>query len=681
MLSKLAARNARRSMRDYLIYLVTMAAIAALMFAFDSMIFSEDILKLYVQGGGMMAAMIAIATFFIIFIIAWLIHYMIRFMLEKRSREFGTYMLLGMKKKEISKLFIRENGLLGIVAFLLGILPGIFLQQVLTVIFYSIYGRQYHLSVHVSGWGFLLTICLYGLVYFFALLRNKRQFKKMNIHDLIYLDKQNEKLHEKTRKASSVWFIVSLIYFVIFAVFLFTGEFTLANVWPMIAVLIVCVYLFYVGFSGMAVSYIERKGKRVYKGSNLFLFRQMASKIKTMRFTMGTLTILFTAALIGCSVAMMFGDFQQRELDAELPFDVIVFSDQTNDDFTAQREVLEKETKVKDQMIYRIYENGSTAANDYLYENLPYFQQTKPLKEKYPDEGENELFDYDTYMKLSDYNKLRHMLGFSKVSLDEDQYLIQTKERIRDTMEGFAEEKPLRAGEKELSCKGISTIPFSQSGENGADYLLVVPDSAAASMKPFYSLMAVDIVGKAPNGLQEKLAKTQNYEDEDTSRMNMRITWGFGTNQVVTMADTVLVQTNLLEQTRFIITAVCYPLFYISIVFLCVAMTILSVQQLGDAAKYKFRYQVLSKLGLNEKEIDKVVLKQLSIYYLCPVLVAAVMSGVISVFASHKFIFYTGINTPVLFYYGISLAFFMGVYLIYFIATYIEFRRNIWSGR
>ena len=47
-----------------------------------------------------MAAMIGIATFFIVLIVAWLINYMVRFMLEKRSREFGIYLLIGMNKKE-----------------------------------------------------------------------------------------------------------------------------------------------------------------------------------------------------------------------------------------------------------------------------------------------------------------------------------------------------------------------------------------------------------------------------------------------------------------------------------------------------------------------------------------------------------------------------------------------------
>ena len=85
MLNKLALRNAKRSFRDYLIYLLTMVFTAALMFSFDSMIFSEDVKKLCAEAG-MMGAMLGLATFFIVLIMIWLVHYMMKFMAEKRSR-------------------------------------------------------------------------------------------------------------------------------------------------------------------------------------------------------------------------------------------------------------------------------------------------------------------------------------------------------------------------------------------------------------------------------------------------------------------------------------------------------------------------------------------------------------------------------------------------------------------
>ena len=53
MLTKLALRNARRSLRDYLIYLMTMVLITAMMFAFNSMIFSDAVLEICTEAGNM----------------------------------------------------------------------------------------------------------------------------------------------------------------------------------------------------------------------------------------------------------------------------------------------------------------------------------------------------------------------------------------------------------------------------------------------------------------------------------------------------------------------------------------------------------------------------------------------------------------------------------------------------
>ena len=43
MLAKLALRNVRRSAKDYLVYFFTMTVVVALMFAFNSLLFSKEI--------------------------------------------------------------------------------------------------------------------------------------------------------------------------------------------------------------------------------------------------------------------------------------------------------------------------------------------------------------------------------------------------------------------------------------------------------------------------------------------------------------------------------------------------------------------------------------------------------------------------------------------------------------
>ena len=124
MLSKLAFRNVRKTVRDYGVYLITMILVTALMFAFHSMMFSPQIKKLATVAG-VMEAMIGIAAGFIVLIVSWLVRYIVAFMMEKRSREFGIYLLIGMNKKQIRKIFMKENTIFGLLAFVIGMVPAL----------------------------------------------------------------------------------------------------------------------------------------------------------------------------------------------------------------------------------------------------------------------------------------------------------------------------------------------------------------------------------------------------------------------------------------------------------------------------------------------------------------------------------------------------------------------------
>ena len=189
MLNKLAFRNAKRSMRDYLVYLVTMAAVSAMMFAFNSLIFSKDIQSMCSEAG-VLAAMLGMITFFIVLIVAWLINYMAKFMLEKRSREFATYLLIGLKKKDLSRLYLKENLLIGTAAFFIGLGVGMLLQQVIMTVFYSVFSEEYQLHIQMNVWCLVMTAGCYYACYLFALLRNKRAFRKMSIAELLQMEKE-----------------------------------------------------------------------------------------------------------------------------------------------------------------------------------------------------------------------------------------------------------------------------------------------------------------------------------------------------------------------------------------------------------------------------------------------------------------------------------------------------------
>ncbi len=700
MLGKLAVRNVRRSARDYLVYVITMTFVTALMFAFNSIIFSPDIRE-RVDQVGIMAALVGLATFFIVIIVAWLINYMVRFMLEKRSREFGTYLLLGLKKKEISRLYLRENLLMGAGAFVLGLLLGVLLQQILMAVLYAMLQTDYELHLEFNGWCIFTTVCCYGGCYLLALFRCKGRFKRMNICDLMNAGSKNEEIHESHERAKRWLLPLSVVFLMLFGLWLFVGGrvdgWNGGTIIGFIVGLVLTIYLFYIGLASSIVCYIRGEGKGIYRGQNLFLLRQLSSKIKTMRFTMGTITALFMLAFLGSTVAMMFADYQNKILGEKFPFDVQVYSGDVEDDFSLELGVIGEMCEMKEVYPYHIYTDGTAQVNEWLYTHLREFGNMYTTPEGEPDvkklAGRDDgcYCEFDTYMQLSDYNRLREMLGYERISLGENEYAIHIKKRVLGETGDFSEHLRVKGKSGELIFSGYYSETFSQDGHNGGDYVIVVPDGACA-LTPYYSELAVDIEREAPAGLGERLDEldkkdvysyldwSDSEEDEEDVASGPNNSC-CGSDTIITYAAVNLVRDNLIPEVKYMLSSIVFPCFYIGLVFVCVALTVLSVQQLSDSAKYKFRYGVLGKMGLSRREVAGVIRRQLIAYYLCPAAFAAAVAGIIALFISRKFIFYTGVETEVFQYFGMSFLLFCGVYALYFVTTYVEFRQNVESGR
>ena len=692
MLNKLALRNVKRSMRDYLVYLITMIAVAAMMFAFNSLIFSKDIQEMCSEAM-VLGAMLGMATFFIVLIVAWLINYMARFMLEKRSREFATYLLIGLKKKELSRLYMKENLLIGTVALILGIGLGTLLQQIIMTVFYSIFSEDYHLRIQMNGWCLFMTVCCYYACYLFALRRNRKMFKKMTIAELLRMDRKNDEIKPGHEKIKQWLFLLAVAYIRVVYVMMVKGCSVLMAL-ILMAGFVAAVYLLSAGFSAFIVCRVQKKGKGMYRKERIYLYRQLSSKVRTMRFTMGTLTILLICALLGSSFALMFARYQNQAIDYGMPFDVIIHSSTPGDDFAEEISVIKSYNPILEQRAYQIYENGSQDMNRY------YASHVSSVMEKHADGEGNfipgrEYYTYDTYMKLSDYNALRQMLGEKPITLEADEYALQTKSRIKKDFGEDIYSQQVQAEGKTLTLSAVYTTGFSQNGINGADYLLIVPDEICDGMQAYYSAYVADIEGEGTVELRDALDEAHRHKHGLMTYDEYEAAWtageigedewqddtleAGGTDEMIVMIADLFVRDADAAELKFVVTSVTFPLEYIALIFVFVAVTILAVQQLSDSGKYRFRYDVLKKLGMKRQEVDRVIFRQLAMFYLVPAVAAAVISSVIVIYAGNAFVRMTGAYGNGLYYFAISLLICAGVYVIYFAATYLGFKRNVES--
>lgn len=684
MQNKLALRNVRRLWKDYLHYFLTLCMITGLTFSFHALLFSKDIYGMIHYGdygelstaGTMLVTFMSISTVIILIIVAWLINYMTCFILEKRSREFAIYLLAGMKRKHIADLYMKENLYLGVCALVGGLFLGCELRQVLFFAFYKSIGKNYEFakqSLQANLFDLILTVILYGACFTAALLRSRNKLFHMEIINLIHMDKQNEIVNEKRNAIGKGLFFFSIGNILLLYFLVFTGRITKWTAMLEMIGLTFTFCFFYLGFSAYLMQYIRRKGGLIYKREYLFLIRQFSSKIRNTCFVLGSLSLLFMFALVGSSLAFMLSDYQSKQLDVEYPFDIIIISDDISNDFSKEETLINDSITPREILKYHVYQDGTSDMGDYLYQNLRLFSD----RDSHPVMAEGKravaYYDYDVYMGVSDYNSLREMLGLLPVTLQDDQYLIHIPNRVYQEIKDKSQhlQNSLHIG---LDFAGFQTEGFAQNGHNGADYLLVVPDKKLTGMKKYFSLMAVMAIGDVPERLSESLydltGKIRGY-DELADYIKI------GSEELFLTPATIQVKSREVLELKFLMSTLSFPLFYIGLVFLCVSLTVLSVQQLSDSSKYRFRYQILNKLGMGKKKIRMVVAKQLFYYYLCPVILSVIISAVFILYIGRQFVTHTGICTRWILYFGISLISFLGIYIFYFTLTYVQFERSI----
>ena len=135
---------------------------------------------------------------------------------------------------------------------------------------------------------------------------------------------------------------------------------------------------------------------------------------------------------------MMFSDYQQQVLNNKFPFDVQIYNREAGYDFQKELSLLHEETDVKESYTYRIYTDGTNEVNTWLYTHLKYFgtiyknEDGTPNEKKIRTGNDQSYCNSDTFMSLTDYNRLRRMLGYRPAVLEENEYLIHLKERIHN---------------------------------------------------------------------------------------------------------------------------------------------------------------------------------------------------------------------------------------------------------
>jgi len=645
-LSELSVRNAKRQTKDYLVYFVTVVMAAALLYSFNGLVFSQEIITLS-KGISVLPLMIVLASAVVVCVFGWLVAYVTKFMLLRRGRELGLYLLIGMENRQVARLFFLENLAVGGCALALGTALGGLFYQAFRAIVLALFGLPYAFSFGFSLPALGLTVLYFALIYLFALRRSRKYIRRANIHDLIYVDRANEGMVIQTGNVRRWMFSFSIVLGVAGTCLLMAGGaiFGITGAGCVIAFL----FGFFLSFASGVPAFFDRRPARKYRGQSLLVFRTLTAKLATMGVLMATISMIFTATLISEGAGLVFRGLFAGRAAENACFDLYIGAAGDGPVSQDYFDFIQDNISVERELHYCVYQAEDSRVMDYV----------ERMGEDY-----HRYFDRDPVLRYSDYAALRAIAGYPPVELKPGEYLIHCRAYLEKRLTGYTQ--PISLGGASLIPGGVHTEHLLQNYDtgNGARYILVVPDEVAEDLPVFHHAYA---------------AKTAQPVTEAQFDVLCDINYRLGEQNLLEPSyDEIHTKASEKAEEAAQTVLVVFPLFYLALALTMTAATILTIQQLSETERYKRQFQLLQKLGMDRQEMAKVLGHQFTIYYALPA-VPPILIGVpfiLHLASAPEPGVMVGMNSP-LSIVTISLGIFFLIYAIYILLAYTSLMRNV----
>ena len=261
------------------------------------------------------------------------------------------------------------------------------------------------------------------------------------------------------------------------------------------------------------------------------------------------------------------------------------------------------------------------------------------------------------------------MRGMKPISMQQDEFYIHTFRDVSKEIANYLEEHPeITVNGTTLKSHGFTDYKYTTSWSRGSSYIVIVPDYVVdEQFEVINQITAINTKEETTeafaNELGEKFPPKVYVEDQ-------------GEYETLISIQQTTVKGAIVNENRGMMTIISFSLMYLAFIFVAVVGTILSIQSLSDSTKYKYRYETLHKLGLNEKELNQTLQKQLIVFFIFPIIYPIFIS-ILSSFSLNVLFqpFMTNDYSMLLYVVG-NILLFLVIYLIYFLATYFSFKKN-----
>ncbi|SFC44843.1 ABC transporter permease [Ruminococcus albus] len=619
MLFKLSVSNIRRSLRDYAIYFFTLMIGVSVFYVFnaiggqaammrinDSSYEVIDILRTVLSG----------ISVFVAGVLGLLIVYASRFLMKRRKREFALYMTLGMSKGSISRLLLIETVIIGLGSLAAGLLVGIGLSQLMSALVANLFEADmtaYKFTVSTEA--IVKTILYFAVMYLVVMVFNSIVITKMKLIDLMQSGRRSEQIKLKNPIVCVLIFIAAVIALSI-AYYNVTVGYNDLNedkfIGSVITGIISTFFIFW-SVSGMLLRTVMSVKGMYYRSLNSFTFRQISSKVNTMVMSMTVICLMLFVTICMLAAAFTIRNSMNSNIKELCPADfegrVYIYNEEHTSDLEkmykeAGEDITEDFSEYKH--FYSYFDEGFTF-EDFLGD------KAEEIKAQYP----NMMFDStEELVRVSDYNALMKIYGRKELKLEDDSFIVLCNygsvKALRDT--AIEKGNEINVFGKTLRSQYSSCVDgFISISSNKANFgIIIVPD---------------DVVDESGVHMEYFIG---NYLSEDKEAAEKTVAAKF--DNVMDLSDTA--DNYYIRDSRIQIKAdsvgigaiATFVGLYIGLVFLIASGAVLALKELSESVDSVGRYEMLRKIGADEKDLGKSLLRQTGIFFLIPLLLACVHS-------------------------------------------------------
>ena len=435
---------------------------------------------------------------------------------------------------------------------------------------------------------------------------------------------------------------------------------------------------FFYGIAGFLLAIIQRSKNIYLKKLNIFVTRQVSSKVNTNFVSMTVISLMLFVTIVVLSTGLSFKSAIEKGTIAPYDASIKLFTDEDST-YKSMEDVLK-------EINYEFTNNEPIFISGYVIKGIDANTILKDYAvgefKKSLDAGK-QRWEYIDAIKISDYNKIRSLYGEESLNINNNEILVTSNfTSAKDSVKNFIENSPkvnIKGKEYKVANKEyLSEAVYNSEIADNVLTIIVPDDFKDMTLDAAYMNMNY----KNPNDPAEEEEMINLFNSLSGYKSDGAFSSSYTRGEEDEIHNLPMIRytkSQVYEASKGLTTMLLYIGLYLGLVFLISSAAVLALQQLSEASDSSERYKALKKIGATEKMINKTIFTQTVIYFAMP-LILAIVSSIVGISVVNKFIALYGkpnIGPTALFTLGILVI----VYGGYFYVTYTGYKSIVKNSK